>query len=81
MIWGHVCNFRRRVVRVWAQRPVRLTPKVANIIPGSPIALEEMPSTDGLLVGIVCFSLTLVGSLRDAIVAHVVGNMEDGLNI
>ena len=55
---------------------------MANIIPGSPIALEEMPSTDGLLAGIVCFSLTLVGSLRDAILAHVVGNMEDeGLNI
>ena len=55
---------------------------MANIVPGSPIALEEMPSTDGLLAGIVCFSPTLVGSLRDAVVAHVVGNMEDeGLNI
>ena len=53
---------------------------MANIIPGSPIALEGMP-TD-LLAGTVCLSPTLVGSLRDADVAHVVGNMEDeGLNI
>ena len=58
-----------------------LTPKVANIIPGSPIAFEGMP-TDGLLAGIVCLSPTLAGSLRNADVAHVVGNMEDeGLNI
>ena len=54
---------------------------MANIIPGSPIAFEGMP-TDGLLAGIVCLSPTLGGSVRDAIVAHVVGNMEDeGLNI
>ena len=54
---------------------------MANIILGSPIAFEGMP-TDGLLAGIVCLSATLVGSLRDADVAHVVGNMEDeGLNI
>ena len=53
---------------------------MANIIPGSPVALEGMP-TDGLLAGVVCLSPTLVGSLRDAVVAHV-GNMEDeGLNI
>ena len=45
---------------------------MANIIPGSPIAFEEMPK-DGLLAGIVCLS--------HADVAHV-GNMEDeGLNI
>ena len=38
--------------------------------------------TDGLLAAIVCLSPTLAGSLRDADVAHVVGNMEDeGLNI
>ena len=38
--------------------------------------------TDGLLAGIVCLSPALAGSLRDADVAHVVGNMEDeGLNI
>ena len=54
---------------------------MANIIPGRPIAFEGMP-TDGLLAGIVCLSPTLAGSLRDAVVAHVVGNMEDeGLNI
>ena len=54
---------------------------MANIIPGSPVAFEGRP-TGGLLAGIVCPSLTLVGSLRDADVTHVVGNMEDeGLNI
>ena len=54
---------------------------MANIIPGNPVALEGMP-TDGLLAGIVCRSLALVGSLRDADVAHVVGNKEDeGLDI
>ena len=69
------------MVRLWPKWPAGLTPKVANIIPGSPVALEGMP-TDGLLVGIECLSPTLVGSLRDAVVAHVVGNMEDeGLNI
>ena len=58
-----------------------LTPKVANIIPGNPIAFEGMP-TDRVLAGIVCLSPTLAGSLRDADVAHVVGNMEyEGLNI
>ena len=55
---------------------------MANIVPGSPIALEGMPPTDGLLAGIVCLSPALVGSLRDAVAAHIVGNMEDeGLNI
>ena len=69
------------MIRIWARWPTGLTPKVADIVPGSPIALEGMP-TDGLLVGIECLSPTLVGSLRDAVVAHVVGNMEDeGLNI
>ena len=63
------------------KRPAGLTLKVANIIPGSPIAFEGMP-TDGLLAGIVCLSPTLEGSLRDTDVVHVVGNMEDeGLNI
>ena len=62
--------------------PAGLTPKVADIIPGSPIALEGMPPTDGLLAGIVCLSPALACSLRNAAVAHVVGNMEDaGLNI
>ena len=38
--------------------------------------------TDGLLAGIVCLSPALAGPLRDAIVAHVGGSMEDeGLNI
>ena len=54
---------------------------MANIIPGNRIAFEEMP-TDGLLAGTVCLSPALAGSMRDADVAHVVGNMEDeGLNI
>ena len=54
---------------------------MANIIPGSPIIFEGMP-TNGLLAGILCLSPTLVGSLKDADVAQVVGNMEDeGLNI
>ena len=54
---------------------------MANIIPGSPIAFDGMP-TDGLLAGIVCLSPALAGPLRDAVVAHVVGKMEDeGLNI
>ena len=54
---------------------------MTNIIPGSPIAFEGMP-THGLLTGVLCPSPALVGSLRDADVAHVVGNMEDeGLNI
>ena len=59
-----------------------LTPKVANIIPGSPTALEWMPPTDGLLAGIVCLSPALVHPLRGAVVTHVVGNMEDkGLSL
>ena len=58
-----------------------LTPKVAHIIPGSPIAFEGMP-TDGLLADTVCLLPALVGSLRDTDAAHVVGNMEDeGLTI
>ena len=58
------------------KQPARLTPKVAYIIPGNPTAFEGMP-TDELLAGIVCLSPTPAGSLRDADVAHVVGNMED----
>ena len=55
---------------------------MANTIPGSPIALEGIPPTDGLLAGIVCLLPALVGLLRDAVVSHVVENMEDeGLNI
>ena len=64
------------------KQPAGLTPKVANIIPGSPVALEGMPPTDRLLAGIVCLSPAVVGSLRDAVVARVVGNMEgEGLNL
>ena len=38
--------------------------------------------TDELLAGTVCLSPALVGSLRNADVVHVVGNMEDeGLTI
>ena len=69
------------MVRIGHKRPAGSTPKVANIIPESPVAFEGMP-TDGLLAGIVCLLPTLVGSLRDAVVSHVVENMEDeGLNI
>ena len=55
---------------------------MANIIPGTPTALERMPPTNGLLAGIVCLSPALVGSLRVAVVTLVVGNMKDeGLNL
>ena len=50
---------------------------MANIVLGSPVALEEMPPTDGLLAGIVGLSPTLAGSLRGAVDTHVVGNRED----
>ena len=54
---------------------------MADIVPGSPVALEGTPPTNGLLAGILCLSPTLAGLLRVAIVAHV-GNTEDeGLNI
>ena len=53
------------------KQPAGLTPKVANIIPGSPTAFEGMP-TDGLLADIVCLSPALAGPLRDAAVAHAV---------
>ena len=56
------------MVRVWAQWPAKLTPKVANIIPGSPVAFEGR-LTGGLLAGVVCLSPTLAGSLRDGDVA------------
>ena len=52
------------------------------IVPGSPSALEEIPPTDGLLAGTCHLALALAGSLRAAVVAHFVGNMEDeGLTI
>ena len=63
------------------KQPAGLTPKVANVIPGSPIALEGMLPTGGLVVGIVCLSPTPADSLRNAVVAHVPGNVEhEGLN-
>ena len=41
-----------------------------------------MSPTDGLPAGIVYLSPALEGSLRNAVVAYVVGNLEDeGLNI
>ena len=59
-----------------------LTPKVANIIPGSPVALGGMPPTDVLLAGTVCLSPTQAGPLRGTVVTLVVGNMEyEGLTI
>ena len=55
---------------------------MANIVHGSPIALEEMPPTDGRLAGIVCLSPALACSLREVVFAHVFRNTEDeGLNI
>ena len=81
MIQGHVCNFRRRVVRVWFQTACRANSKVANITPGSPTDFEGRPPADGLLAGIVGLSPALGCPLRYT-VAHVVGNMEgEGLNI
>ena len=51
---------------------------MASIIPGSPIGFEGMP-TDGLvLAGVLCLSPPLAGSLRDADITHVEGNMGDG---
>ena len=47
-----------------------ITPKEANIIPESPITLEGIPPADGLLADIVCLSPTLVGSMRDVVVAQ-----------
>ena len=70
------------MARFGPKQPEGKTPKVANIISGSPIALEKMPPTDGLIAGTVCLSPSLAGSLRGAVLAHVVGNVEDeGLNV
>ena len=53
---------------------------MANIIPGSLIAFEGMP-TDGLVAGSVWLCPALAALLRDDDLAHVVGNMEvEGLN-
>ena len=78
---GYVCKLRRWVVRVWAQTACRASSQSGKHYPWNPTAFEGMP-TDGLPAGIVCLSPTLAGSLRDADVVHVAGNMEDeGLNI
>ena len=70
------------MVKVWALTACRANSQSGKHYPWKPNALEMMPPIDGLLAGIVCLSPTLVGSLRDADVAHVVENMEDeGLNI
>ena len=73
------------MARFGTKWPAGLTSKVATIIPGSPIALEGMPPTDGLLAGTVCVSRPpppQAGPVRDAVVAHVIGDMEDeALNI
>ena len=46
------------------------------------MALEGMSPTDGPLAGTVYLSTAPPGSLKDAVVVHVVGNMEDeGLTI
>ena len=70
------------MVRVWAQTAYRANSQSGKHYPRSPIALEGMPPIDELLADVVCLSPALVGSLRDAVVAHFVGKMEDeGLNI
>jgi len=70
------------VLNVCAQMACRANSQSGKHYPWKPNALEMMPPIDGLLAGIVCLSATLVGSLRNAVVAHVVGNTEDeGLNI
>ena len=51
---------------------------MTNIILRSPVALEGMPPTDGLLAGIVCLSAVLAGPLRGAVVTHAV---DEGLNL
>ena len=56
--------------------------KWQNIVPVSPIDLEGMPPTNGLLAGIVCLTPTQGGPLRDAVVAQVEGSTKiKGLNL
>ena len=79
MILGYVCNLQRRVLKVLTQAACRANSQSGKYYPQKLIAFEGVP-TYGLLADTVC--LSLVGSLRDTDVAHVVGNMEDeGLNI
>ena len=82
MIWGYACYFRRREVRVWAQMALKANFQSGKHYPWTLNSLEGMTPQDGLLAGIVCLSLALVGPLREAVVVHVAGNMEDeGLNV
>ena len=71
-----ICSQDLRVLRVLAQAACRANSESAKYYPQKPIAFEGMP-TDGLLASTVCLSPALEGSLGDADVAHVVGNMED----
>ena len=65
------------MLMVWAQTACR-----ANSQSGKHYPCMGMPPTDGLLADIVCLSPTIAHTLRDAVVARVVGNIEDeGLNI
>ena len=70
------------MLRVWARMAWRANSQSDKHCPcQSLIAFEGMP-TDGLLAGTVCLSSALVGSLRNAVDAHVVRSMEDeGLNV
>ena len=69
------------MLNVCAQMACRANSQSGKHYPWKPNALEGVP-TEGLLAGTVCLSPILAGSLRDAAVAHVVGNMEDeGLSI
>ena len=70
------------MARIWAQTACWANFQSGKHFLRSPVALEGMPPTDKLLAGIVCLSPTLAGSLRNAVVALAIGNMEDeGLNI
>ena len=70
------------MVRVWARMACRASSQSGKLVPGSPLALEGMSPTDRLVAGIVCLSPALGEPLKGALIAHVVGNMEDtGLNL
>ena len=76
-----VWRFRRRVVRVWAQTACRANSQSSKYYPQKPNCPEGIPPA-GLLADIVCLSPTLAGSMRNAVAAHVVGNMEkEDLNL
>ena len=57
-------------------------PKWKTLSLEAQLLLKGCHQHDGPLAGIVSLSPALEGSLRDAVVIHVVGNMEDeGLNL